>query len=77
MIILLKPGKKNEHDKILLIKTDDFEQISYADFFKIAKLLMVNEDRCYPFGAGAQYLIDALQFLRDHSIEETLAKFNC
>ena len=77
MEFLLKLGKKHAKDKILLIKTDGYEQLSYNNLFKIAKLLMVNEEKCYPFGLGAQYLINALIYLKTHSVDETLIKFKC
>ena len=77
MDFLLKPGKKHAKDKILLIKTDGYEQLRYSDFFKIAKLLMANEENRYPFGLGAQYLINALIYLKNHSVDETLTKFKC
>jgi len=71
-------GRRGKEDIGLLIHTDGWEQISHKDLFTIVKFLYDNEDRLYPppRGKGSRYLLEALTYLRTHSVKETLAKFS-
>jgi hypothetical protein len=69
-------GKKGKEDKVLRIFTNGWEQITYKDLLTIMKHFYENEDRLYPPPAkGSKYLLEALVFLRHHSVEETLKNF--
>jgi len=72
----LRKGNKGNNDLVLDVATDGWEQLSYQDLFKLIKLLYVNEDKIYPPpNKGSKMLLEALDFLREHSVEETTATF--
>lgn len=73
MEIELEKGKKSEQDRVLLIHTVGWEQMTYEDLFKIVKLFYVNEDKIYPPPKfkGSKMLMETLIYLRTHSVMET------
>ena len=72
----LVKGNKGENDLITKVATDGFEQIKYSDLFKLIKLFYVNEDKIYPPPCkGSKMLLEAFEYLRSHTIEETLEAF--
>lgn len=46
------PGTKGKYDKILLVKTDDWEKLRYEDLYSIILRLAVNEEMIYPSREG-------------------------
>ena len=71
----IRKGKKSENDLVLLVKTEDWEQLRFEDLLTAIKFFFDNEDRVYPPPAkGSKYLLEALTYLRTHNVEETLIK---
>lgn len=76
MEIKLKDGKKGEGDKIIMVKTDGWEQITYRDLFRLIKEFFKNEERIYPPPAkGAKYLLDAITRLLREDVDSVLIKY--
>jgi len=71
-----KPGNKTVNDKIVLVKTDGWEQITYRELFTLIKFFFENEQKLYPPPAkGAKYLFEAIRRLLTNSVEDVLAWF--
>jgi len=69
-------GIKGKEDKVLFIKTDGYEKLTYRDLFKMIKFFFENEDRIYPSPAkGGRFLLDAITSLRNMSVDEVLLKY--
>ena len=73
----LSKGNKGREDLILYVETEGYEQITCQDLFTIIKHLFDNEDKIYPPPQfkGSKLLLEAIQFLRSHTIRETLLHF--
>ena len=73
----MKKGKKADNDYVILVKTNGWEQLTFRDFFKLTRLLLLNEERIYPPPKfkGAKYLLDAIQALRNTPVDDVLVKF--
>ena len=74
----LKKGKRGadpKKDSIFVITLS--EAITLKDLFSIVKALYENEDRIYPPPKfkGSKMLLEALDYLRTHTVSETLLKF--
>lgn len=71
-------GNKASKDLILLIITEGYEQITFAELFTIVKMLYYNEDKIYssPNCKGSKMLLEALEYLHKHSVSDTLSRFN-
>jgi len=68
-------GANRENDFRLVVSLS--EAISMKDLFSIIKALYENEDRIYPPPnfKGSKMLLEALSYLRSHTVDETLGKF--
>lgn len=76
MLIRTEKGKKGENDRVILVKTEGWEQITYRDLFTLIKLFLENEHKIYPKPAkGAKYLLEAINKLFNNSVEDVLAWF--
>jgi len=73
----LSKGNKGREDLILYVQTEGSEQITCEDLFTILKHLFENEDKIYPPPQfkGSKLLLEAIQFLRSHTVRETLLQF--
>lgn len=74
--IRFKQGSKSKNDRIVLVKTEGWEQITYRELFTLIKFFLENEQKIYPPPAkGAKYLLDAISRLLNNSVEDVLAWF--
>lgn len=71
----VEKGRKSESDRVLLVKTDGWELLSYREIFTILKFVLENEQKLYPHGKGAKYLLEAIKMLLYHDVEDVLAWF--
>ena len=76
----VRKGKKGEDDLVLLVCTDGYEQITYKDLFTMVKHFYDNEERVYspkknPKLRGMMKLLEALDYLKTHTVSETLLEF--
>lgn len=70
-------GSKGAEDLVLLVLTEGYEQIRCGDLFTIIKHFFDNEDKIYPPPKfkGSKMFLEAVQYLRSHTVDETLLRF--
>ena len=72
-----KKGKKGDDDLVLLVKTDDWEQVVFKDLLTMIKFFFDNEDRIYrPPAKGSLFLLEAISDLRKLPLDDVLLKYS-